>query len=123
MTAGLQGFRILVVEDEFLVATLIQDILETAGCVVSGPIPRLAEAVSAAEVETCDAAVLDINLGGHRVFPVAEILSRRQIPFVFVTGYAVDSLPGEHHGRPTIRKPFSNQELVNTVASLMNAAA
>jgi DNA-binding response OmpR family regulator len=123
MTAGLQGVRILVVEDEFLVATLIQDILEAAGYVVSGPIPRLAEAVKAAEVDACDAAVLDVNLAGHRVFPVAEVLSRRQIPFVFVTGYGSDTLPAEHHARPSIRKPFRNQELLNVVSELVNEAA
>ncbi len=123
MTVGLQGLRILVVEDEFLVASLIQDILETAGCVVSGPIPRLAQAVEAARAEPCDAAVLDVNLGGDQVFPVAEVLSQRRIPFVFVTGYATNSLPGEHHGRPTIRKPFRNQELLNTVSELVNTAA
>lgn len=123
MTQGLRGSKILVVEDEFLVASLIQDILETAGCIVSGPIPRLAEAMDAARVEPCDAAVLDINLGGHRVFPVAEVLSRRQIPFAFVTGYSADSLPGEHQGRPTIRKPFRNAELLNTVSGLVNNPA
>lgn len=122
MTAGLQGVRILVVEDEFLVATLIQDILETAGCAVSGPIPRLAQAVNAARNEPCDAAVLDVNLGGDRVFPVAEVLSQRHIPFVFVTGYGADSLPGEHRDRPTLRKPFRNQELLDTVSKLVRAA-
>lgn len=122
MKDGLQGLRILVVEDEFLVATLIQDYLENAGCVVSGPIPRLAEAVVAAKVDACDAAVLDVNLGGQRVFPVAEILSRRRIPFVFVTGYGAGSLPGEHRGRPTLRKPFKGKELVSTVSHLVHPA-
>ena len=123
MNAELCGIRVLVVEDEYLVASLIQDILENAGCIVSGPIPRLREAIDAAEIETCDAAVLDVNLGGKRVFPVAEVLTRRHIPFIFVTGYGAASLPLEHHGRPTIRKPFRNEELVNAVSGLLNRAA
>ncbi len=123
MNSKLTGIRILVVEDEFLVASLIQNILENAGCVVSGPVPRLAEAVDVAETDTCDAAVLDVNLAGKRVFPVAEILSRRHIPFIFVTGYGTASLPQEHHGRPTIRKPFRNEELVNAVSKLLPPAA
>lgn len=123
MTGGLQGLKVLVVEDEFLVATLIQNYLENAGCVVSGPIPRLAEAVDAAKVDACDAAVLDVNLGGQRVFPVADILSQRRIPFVFVTGYGAGLLPGEHRGRPTLRKPFKSEELVSTVSHLVHPVA
>jgi DNA-binding response OmpR family regulator len=123
MTSGLDGVRILVVEDEYLVASLIQGFLEMAGCVVLGPIPRLAEAVEAARADSCDAAVLDVNLGGTRVFPVAEILSRRRIPFAFVTGYGTASLPYEHHSRPTIRKPFRKEELLTVVSDLVNSAA
>jgi CheY-like chemotaxis protein len=63
MTASLEGVRVLLVEDEYLVASLIEEILEIAGCVVTGPIPRLAQAVDAADREACDAAVLDVNFG------------------------------------------------------------
>jgi len=120
MKTRFDGLRILVVEDEYLVASLIQDILEMAGCVVSGPIPRLTEAVDAAKVDACDAAVLDVNLGGNRVFPVAEVLSHRHIPFIFVTGYGGGNLPEEHHSRPTLRKPFRNDELLNAISALIN---
>jgi DNA-binding response OmpR family regulator len=123
MREELRGLRILVVEDEYLVAALIQDFLEAAGCIVLGPIPRLAQAVDAARAEACDGAVLDINLGGSRVFSVAEVLSRRRIPFVFVTGYGADALPTEFHQRPTIRKPFKGDELLNAVAGLADPAA
>jgi DNA-binding response OmpR family regulator len=78
--------------------------------------------VGAAEADTCDAAVLDVNLGGNQVFPVAEVLSRRQIPFVFVTGYGANMLPDEHHGRPMIRKPFRIDELLSVVADLVKPA-
>lgn len=119
MNPELDGWRILVVEDDYLVASLIQDVLEAAGCIVSGPIPRLPQAVGAAETDVCDAAVLDVNLGGKQVFPVAAVLSRRHIPFAFVTGYGAAALPDEHHDRPMIRKPFRNDELLSVVAGLV----
>jgi CheY-like chemotaxis protein len=119
MKVDLSGSRILVVEDEYLVAALIQDVLENAGCTVHGPVPRLAEAIEVAEKEACDAAVLDINLSGQHVFAVAEILERRRIPYVFVTGYGLEALPPRHHGYPAIRKPFRNEDLLNAIAGLM----
>jgi DNA-binding response OmpR family regulator len=123
MTEPLQGLKILVVEDEFLVALLIEEILESAGCVVSGPIPRLAEALDAARSEACDAAVLDINLAGERVFPVAKILSRRNIPFLFVTGYSTGALPGEYVERPRICKPFKIADLLGALSNIARPAA
>jgi CheY-like chemotaxis protein len=121
VTAMLEGLKILVVEDEFLIATLIEDILETSGCVVAGPVSRLAAAIDAAEREDCAAAVLDVNLAGQRTDPVAEILSRRNIPFLFVTGYASDGLPREHAGRPRLHKPFRIGELLRMLGELVKA--
>src|SRR5689334_18479465 len=106
MTAELAGLRVLVVEDEFLVATLVEDMLTSAGCVVWGPIPRLAEALDAAHRGTFDAAVLDVNLSGDRIDPVADVLSRRNVPFFFVTGYSTGALPAVHGTRPRLCKPF-----------------
>lgn len=117
MTAGLAGLRVLVVEDEFLVATLIEDMLTSAGCVVSGPIPRLPEALDAAHRGTFDAAVLDVNLSGDRIDPVADVLSRRNVPFVFVTGYTTGGLPAVHAARPRLCKPFKTADLLDTLAS------
>ncbi len=81
MTATLQGVRVLVVEDEYLVAALMENMLEFAGCVVAGPVSRLAQALDAANSEACDVAVLDVNLAGERVYPVAEILNSAECPF------------------------------------------
>jgi len=120
MTASLEGVRILLVEDEYLVASLIEEMLEIAGCIVTGPIPRLAQAVDAADRETCDAAVLDVNLAGERIYPVADILSRRNIPFVFVTGYGV--LPGEYANRPRLCKPFKMADLLDTLSDIVKTA-
>jgi CheY-like chemotaxis protein len=118
MTA-LKGVRVLVVEDEYLVAILIREMLESAGCVVSGPIPRLPEALDAVDHDTYDAAVLDVNLGGQRVDPVAEALSRRNVPFVFVTGYGSGILSDEFAERPRLRKPFKTADLLATLSRIV----
>jgi DNA-binding response OmpR family regulator len=122
MTASLQGLRVLVIEDEYLVASLIEEMLESAGCIVSGPIPRLAQALEAATRESCDVAVLDVNLAGERIYPVAEILSRRNVPFVFVTGYGANVLPTEYAGCPRLAKPFKIAELLGTVSSVVKGS-
>ena len=122
MTATLKGIRVLVVEDEYLVAALIEEMLESAGCVVIGPIPRVPEALEAVDRDTCDAAVLDINLAGERIDPVAEALSKRNVPFVFVTGYGTTGLPRDYTQRPRICKPFKMAELLGTVSSLVKPA-
>ena len=119
MTAALKGVRVLVVEDEYLVAILIEEILKSAGCIVAGPIPRLPEALDAAHHENCDAAVLDVNLAGERIDPVADALCERNVPFLFVTGYGASALSGEYTERPHIYKPFRGADLLCAVSSLM----
>ena len=121
--ADLEGAKILVVEDEFLVATLIEDMLQSAGCVVSGPIPRVAEALEAVEHGTYDAAILDINLAGVRIDPVADALARRDIPFIFVTGYSAGALPAAHAARPRLCKPFKMADLLDTLSYLTASPA
>jgi DNA-binding response OmpR family regulator len=122
MTDALKGVRVLVVEDEYLVAILIEEILESAGCIVMGPIPRLREALDAVDHENYDAAVLDVNLAGERINPVADALSERNVPFLFVTGYGANSLPSEYAARPHICKPFRMAELVSALSSVVKSA-
>jgi DNA-binding response OmpR family regulator len=121
MTAALEGVRVLVVEDEYLVAALIQDMLESAGCVVAGPIPRLREALDAADHDDYDAAVLDVNLNGERIDPVAQALSRRNVPFVFVTGYGEGVVSKEFAERPRLCKPFRMADLLCAVSNVVEA--
>ena len=119
MTDALKGVRVLVVEDEYLVAILIEEILQSAGCVVMGPVPRLPEALDAIDRESCDVAVLDVNLAGERINPVADALSERNVPFLFVTGYGANSLPREYAQRPHICKPFRMAELLGALSSVV----
>ena len=122
MTVALEGVRVLIVEDEYLVAVLIEKILESAGCIVIGPIPRLSEALDAARHDNCDAAVLDVNLAGKRIDPVADALSERNVPFLFVTGYGANALPSEYAERPRVCKPFRMAELLGALSSVVQTS-
>ena len=118
-----EGRRILVVEDNFLVATLLAEVLESVGWQVVGPVAHLAAALDAVASEGFDAAVLDVNLGGQAVYPVAEVLVARRVPFVFVTAYGREALPPLFCGRPHLGKPFLPGELIGTVAHLITPGA
>ena len=118
---GLRGLRILVVEDEALIAMLLEDMLAALGCVVVGPIPRLGPALSAARTGELDCAVLDVNLHGKAVLPVADVLERRGIPFLFVTGYGEIDADPRFAKSPLVRKPFKIDEIADALAQLMRA--
>ena len=85
--ADLNGLRVLVVEDEMMVSMLIEDMLSDLGCAVVGPASRLDEAIALVNSSTIDCAVLDVNLGGQPIFPVADLLREKGAPFAFATGY------------------------------------
>lgn len=115
----LAGRRLLVVEDEVFVAMLIEDVLEGAGGAVIGPAARVDEALALIEAENPDGALLDVNLGGELVYPVAEALARLEIPFVFVTGYGAEGIAAPFKGRPTIKKPFLPAAFVAQVVAAL----
>ncbi|MFO1024990.1 MAG: response regulator [Acetobacteraceae bacterium] len=113
----LNGIRVLVVEDEALIAMVIEEQLAELGCEVSGA-SRLEEAMEKAKILPLDAAVLDVNLAGMLSYPVAQILHARGVPFVFATGYGVQGLPPELSGVPVLSKPFGQQELAAALHAL-----
>ena len=106
-----QRFRVLVVEDEMYVAMLLEDTLADLGYDVVGPIARVPDGVRLANSERLDGAILDLNLAGADVFPVARELADRGIPFVFVSGYDLSHLPQEWRGHPKLQKPFERHSL------------
>lgn len=115
----LAGKRILVVEDEFIVAAMIGDILEDEGAEVVGPAGSLGEGLALAERERLDAAVLDWNLGGQPGAPVARALRTRGVPFVIATGYG--AVQDEFADVTVLSKPYQPGKLVEELARLMPA--
>ena len=104
------ALRVLVVEDEPVVAMCLEDILDALGCVPVGPVGRLSEGLALATSEMLDAAILDINLAGERSTPIAEVLRGRGVPFAFASGYG--SAPeGFADYAPLIEKPYGTREV------------
>src|SRR6185437_17132705 len=97
---------ILVVEDEYLIRMLLEDMLDELGYSVAAAVGTIAEARQLASSGDFNAAILDVNLDGQEIYPVADILAKRGLPFVFVTGYGERSLPEPYRGRPALQKPF-----------------
>ena len=112
----LEGVRVLIVEDEPLVAMLLEDMLSDLGCVVVGVAGSVTEAVTHAKGAALDVAILDVNLGTQSSAPVAEALSARSVPFVFATGYGESGVPEAFRGRPALQKPYGMQDVARLLA-------
>ena len=117
-TAVLKGLRVLVVEDEMMVSMLIEDMLSDMGCTVIGPASRLDEAMELATSSDMDCAVLDVNLGGQPIFPLADLLRERGCPFAFATGYGDAGLRDVDRGTPVLQKPFREGDLARVLGEL-----
>lgn len=110
--APLEGFRVLVVEDEVIIAMLLEDFVEELGGEVVGPVQSASRAMKLIETEEIGAATLDVNVAGGNVYDAAAALESRSIPFVFVTGYSgLPGCPTEFTDTPTLKKPFTLDEL------------
>ena len=103
--------RVLVVEDEAIIAMLLEDMILDFGAEVIGPVATLSAALHLAATAALDAAILDIKMGEAVVFPVADILQSRRIPILFATGYGPASLPPRFRAMPTLSKPFTFETL------------
>lgn len=113
---GLAGLRVLVVEDEPVVAMCLEDILVCLGCVPVGPASRLAEGMALAAAGGLDAAILDINLGGERSTSIAETLRAQAVPFAFASGYG--AAPEGFEGLPLIEKPYREADIVRVLEAI-----
>ena len=100
------GKRILLVEDELMIRMLLEDMLGELGYTIAAEAARIDEALQAAKNADFDLAILDVNLNGEPISPVADALVARGMPFVFATGYGEQGLPETYRGRPTLKKPF-----------------
>lgn len=121
--ADLQGLRVLVVEDEMMVSMLIEDMLTDLGCTVVGPASRLDEAIELANRAEIDCAVLDVNLGGQPIFPLADLLREKGAPFAFATGYGDAGLRDVDRGSPVLQKPFREGDLARVLGELRARSA
>ena len=117
--SDLAGLRVLVVEDEMMVSMLIEDMLEDLGCKVVGPASRLEEAIELANSVELDCAVLDVNLGGQPIFPLAALLREKGAPFAFATGYGDAGLRDADKGSPVLQKPFREGDLARILGELL----
>ncbi|HEY2048560.1 MAG TPA: response regulator [Caulobacteraceae bacterium] len=120
---GLKGRRVLVVEDEMMIAMLVEDMLADLGCSVVGPAHGLQAAMDLAEdAKDLDAALLDVNLAGQPVFAVADVLRAKNVPIIFCTGYGDAGLRDADRGAPVLQKPYRAKDLADTLAAALKVA-
>lgn len=111
----------MLAEDEFAVMLLVEDMLAELGCELAGSASRVDEAIELATRNAIDVAVLDVNLAGERIFPVAEILDARNVPVVFATGYGSPGLEERWRSRGVLQKPYGIDELARALLQAVAA--
>jgi CheY-like chemotaxis protein len=114
------GRRVLVVEDELMIRMLLEDMLGELGYTIVAEAAHIEEALEAANNVDFDLAILDVNLNGQPISPVADALAARGTPFVFATGYGERSLPELYRDRPTLKKPFQMEGLQRLLQSALD---
>jgi DNA-binding response OmpR family regulator len=120
VTKEFQGLRVLLVEDDAMICLLFEDMLQEFGCEIVGPACDLERATDLAQGEaSIDIAVLDVNLGGQLVFPVAEILAKRGVPILFATGLGADGLPEAWRGHQMLQKPMGMEQLAVSLSDTL----
>jgi CheY-like chemotaxis protein len=119
----LTGKRVLVVEDSPVVGPFTADLLDDLGCDVIGPAPNMAAARELIEEGGLDAALMDVHIRGERVFPLCEMLEEKGVPFVLTSGYADWTMPDKWRDRPRLQKPYTIDDVSETLAQLLDARA
>ena len=109
--AGLSGCRILIVEDEPMIAMTLEDMLGELACMIAGTASQIEAALGLIAQIEIDAALLDVNLGTEKIDRVADELARRNVPFIFTTGYGETGVPAAHKNHGVVQKPFRLEEL------------
>ncbi|MES1975873.1 MAG: response regulator [Pseudomonadota bacterium] len=114
--------RILIVEDEPLIAMMLEDFLDVLGKAMAGTADSVAEALALIDSVAIDAAILDVNLrGGEKSWPIADALAAKGVPFVLATGGSTDSIAEAHRDRPTLPKPFTMDGVARALDALLPA--
>ena len=115
------GLKVLLVEDEAMIAMMVEDLLGDLGCHVIGTAGGLEQAFALAEREAFDCAILDVNLGGQRVDPFVDLLKARGAPFIFATGYGVAGVREEDRDWPVLLKPINGRRLGEALGRVVTA--
>jgi CheY-like chemotaxis protein len=123
VTGLLAGRRILVVEDEMLVLMNVEMMLEDLGCSAVYAAANVAEALVLLAEQNFDAAMLDVNLGGEKSYPIADMLTQRGIPFAFSTGYTDHGHRIDLENRPVLRKPYLLEDVAAVFKQLLDNEA
>lgn len=118
---GIVGARALVVEDESMVGLLMEDLLREVGVNPVGTAWSVQQAIALLDMAPVDLVVLDVNIAGESVEPVAEELQRRGIPFIFVTGFGIERVPEAFRNRPVLTKPVEEEDLRNALQAALEA--
>ena len=114
---------VLLVEDEVMIRMMVADMLEEIGYSIAGEAGDIDEAIRLVQVTDFDIAILDVNVNGKVISPVAEAVQLRGLPFVFATGYGAQGLPEKFRDRPTIQKPFQIETLARTIETVLKGVA
>jgi CheY-like chemotaxis protein len=114
---------VLLVEDEVMIRMMVADMLEEVGYTIAAEAGDIDEAIRLVQATDFDIAILDVNVNGKVITPVAEAVQLRGLPFVFATGYGAQGLPEKFRDRPTIQKPFQIETLARTIESVLKGVA
>ena len=117
------GGSVFLVEDEVMIRMMVADMLEELGYRVAAEAGEIGEALRLAESADFDFAILDVNVNGKVISPVADLLTARNRPFIFATGYGSSGLPEEYRDRPALQKPFQLETLARMIDSTLKDAA
>ena len=118
----LSNRKVLVVEDEMMIAMLIEDMLDEFGCKLVGPATNVPRALELIGKESIAVAVLDLNLDGKDTYAIADALQRKSVPFIFATGYGSTGLRQEYGNRPVLPKPFQARDLEAALTEALNGS-
>ena len=121
--ARTSGGSVFLVEDEVMIRMMVADMLEELGFTVAAEAGEINEAMKLAESTEFDIAILDVNVNGKVISPVAELIKARNRPFIFATGYGSSGLPAEYRDRPALQKPFQIETLARTIEQALNRTA
>ena len=114
---------VLLVEDEVMIRMMVADMLQELGYTIAAEAGEIGEAMRLAQTTYFDLAILDVNVNGKVISPVADLLKANNRPFIFATGYGSSGLPEEYRDRPSLQKPFQVETLGKVIEATLRSAA